>query len=103
MVRVIRNSDVKRIVAFIPPKHKHVRLYIEFNDEKLVFQEATINAILRAYINVAFHPIRKAVELRLKRLSTRKSGYAEYQNLETNKTDEEILLELDKLLSSLQL
>jgi len=98
MVKIVKNSDVKRIIAYIPPKHKHVRLYIEFNNEKLVFQEATINAILRAYINVAFHPTRKVVELKLKKLTTRKPGYAEYQNIETDRTDEEILSELSKLL-----
>lgn len=99
MVKIVKNSDVKRIIAYIPPKHKHIRIYIEFNDEHIIFQEATINAILRAYVNVAFHPFKKAIELRLKRIANRKPGYAEYQNIETDRSEEEIISELNNLLT----
>jgi len=99
-VKIYKNQDVKRIIAFIPPSHRHVRLYIEFTDQKIVIQQATIDAIIRAYISVALHPQRKAIELIRRRLSRneRKEGFAEYQLVETLKKEEGIMCELDKLL-----
>ena len=97
MVKILRNSDVKRIIAFIPKGHKHVRLYIELENEKFIFQEATIDAILRAYINVITHPTKKAVELVVTNVKEKKEGYADYQHLETSRNEEEIILEMEKI------
>jgi len=94
---VFRNSDVKRIVAFIPRGHKHIRLYIEFNGMKIILQEAIVAAIVRAYVNVKNHPIRKAYELVSQRLTERKEGYAEYQLIESNRGEDEILLDMKNI------
>jgi hypothetical protein len=93
-IHIFRNSDVKRIIAFIPKGHRHIRLYIETGDKAYVFQEATIDAIIRAYINVVTHPTNKAVELVLHKIDNRKKGYAEYQHLESRRGDEQIINEM---------
>ncbi len=101
VVKVYRNEDVKRIIAFIPRGHMHVRVLIEFKDQVIVLQEASIAGILRAYINVHTHPYNKAVELVSKRVpkEARKVGYAEYQLLETSKSEKEILDEVEKIIN----
>jgi len=96
--RIYRNEDVKRVIAFIPKGHMHVRLYIEFKDQSIILQEATIDAILRAYINVSFHPYKKAYELILKKIENRKFGYAEYQHIESDKSEDEVINEMINIL-----
>jgi hypothetical protein len=57
-VRVYPNEKVRRVVAAIPPGHKHVRLVIELEDQTIVLQEAAAAAIARAYVDVVTHPTR---------------------------------------------
>lgn len=97
-VKVYRNEDVERVIAFVPPGHKHVRLLIELKDAAVVLQEATVAAIVRAYVDVVTHPTRRAVELVSRRLSERKEGYAEVQLVETGRGEEEVLAEVAGLL-----
>jgi len=70
-VRVYPNEKVRRVVAAIPPGHKHVRLVIELEDQTIVLQEAAAAAIARAYVDVVTHPTRRAVELVGVRVSKR--------------------------------
>lgn len=99
-IKVYKNSDILRIVALIPPHHKHLRLVIVTKDQTIVLHEATVAAIVRAYVNVVLHPIRKAIEYVQTRLDKkeRKPEYAEYQLIEKDKREEEILNEWSKLL-----
>lgn len=101
--KVYRNSDVVRIVGLIPEGHSHIRVIIEFNDQVIVLQEATVAAITRAYINIKTHPSKKAVELVGSKLSrsSRKAGYAEHQLIESSKAEDEILREWDEKLFKL--
>ncbi len=98
--KVYRNEDVKRIVAFIPPGHRHLRLLIELEDQVIVLQEASVAAIVRAYIDIVTHPSRKAVEMTSKHMSSneRKPGYAEFQLVETNRSEDEVLREVSESL-----
>ena len=99
-LKIYRNEDIVRIVAFIPPGHYHVRLLIETKDQIIVFQEATVAGIVRAYIDVVTHPIRKAIELKstLIEKRVRKHGYAEYQLIESNRSEEEVLKEIEDII-----
>lgn len=99
-VKVYRNEDVKRVIAFIPKGHKHIRLLLELKDQIILFQEATIAGIARAYLSILLHPQRRAVELIQKRLheNERKQGYAEYQLIETNRIDSEVLEEVSRII-----
>lgn len=99
-VKVLRNADVKRIVMFIPPSHEHVRMYIETDELRLILQEATIAAIVRAYINIITHPRRKAIELLTTKIEERKRGYAEHQLLESDKDESQIIKDMEKILAS---
>ncbi len=94
-VKILRNKDVKFIIAFIPPGHRHVRVVLGFDDEVIVLQQATIDALIRAYAEVALHPRRVAVKLINKRLSKheRKEGFSEYQLLEVSEGEEQVLRE----------
>lgn len=99
-VRVYRNEDVKRVIAFIPRGHKHVRVAVETADSLFVFQEATVDAVVRAYVDVVTHPTKRATELALAELEERKEGYARHQHLETGRAEGEILDELEALLGA---
>ncbi|MEM2221218.1 MAG: hypothetical protein QXU34_05575 [Ignisphaera sp.] len=90
-VRIYRNEDVLRIVAFIPPDHYHIRLAIEFRDQVVVLHEATVAAIARAYIDIVTHPTRRAVEFQQKHVVERKQGYAQHQLVEAEKDENRII------------
>ncbi|NIR87597.1 hypothetical protein GWO13_08600 [Candidatus Bathyarchaeota archaeon] len=99
--RVIRNEDVSRVLVGVPEGHKHLRICLELkNAYTLIFQEATVANILRAYTTIKTHPNVRARELKIKTLTTEqpKKGYATHQLLETPKRDEEVEKELSELL-----
>jgi len=98
-VRVLRNEDVSRVIAFIPPGHRHTRAALFIGDEVLVLQQATLDALIRAYVLVALHPIRRAVELVSVKVlkGIRKEGFTEYQLIESGRSEDEVLNEVAKL------
>lgn len=80
---ILHNEDIKELIAEIPEGHKHLRTTIILQDgTELVFQEATIANLVRAYTTVKTHPTIKKVILKGKKLIERKDGYAEWQLLE---------------------
>ncbi|MCS7104217.1 MAG: hypothetical protein NZ954_01445 [Thermofilaceae archaeon] len=95
--RVYRNEDVERVIAFIPVGHKHLRLILEMKDQTIVLQEATVAAIVRAYVSVAIHPTRRVIELVRVKPAERKPGYAEDQLIESGKDESEALAEAQSL------
>ena len=98
--RVYSNEEVRRIIAFIPPGHHHVRLILELADKTIILQEATVAAIVRAYASTALHPTRRAVELVHHVLSPRdkKHGFASHQLIESGRREEEVLEEATRIL-----
>jgi hypothetical protein len=81
---VIANEEVKSLITEIPEGHKHLRTTIELHDGRtFTFQEATIANLVRAYISVKTHPVKKSVHYRGRKLSARKDGYAEWQLIES--------------------
>lgn len=89
VVKIYRNSDVEEIVGCIPEGHEHLRLIIKLKDQTIVLQEATVAAIVRAYISIVTHPSRKLVRMKLRRIDERKPGYADYQLLEVEGSEKE--------------
>jgi hypothetical protein len=80
---VLRTDDVTEIVAEIPAGHHHLRTTVRLADgTAITFQEATMAALVRAYVAVKTDPLRRRVALRGRRLAERKDGYAEWQLLE---------------------
>ena len=102
MIDVIRNQDIKRVLIGTPKGHKHLRICIELkNGNNIIFQEATIANISRAYITLKTHHYIRAQELEMKTTHVEsKEGYARHQLLETSKTREEIEEELGNLLKA---
>lgn len=102
-VNVIRNQDIKRVLIGTPKDHKHSRICIELkNGTYLVFQEATITSILRAYVTIKTHAYIRAQELEMKiaNLEQLKKDFTEQQLLETSKTYEKIEEEMGNLLQA---
>jgi len=98
---IIRNEDVNKVLVGVPKGHKHLRISVELeNGLVLIFQEASIANILRAYATVKTHPNIRAQELEMKILTAdqRKDGYAMHQLLETSRKNEDVEGELKKLL-----
>jgi len=101
-VCVYPNEGVRRVIAFIPPGHLHLRLILELEDQTIVLHEATVAAIVRAYTDITTHPIRRAIELERKFLgkgSGKKPFYARSQLLETDRLEEEIVNEALRILA----
>jgi len=80
---IIHNEDIRELTVEIPDGHKHLRTTIVLQDgTEFVFQEATIANLVRAYITVKTHPVKKKVTLRGRGLAEIKNGYAEWQLVE---------------------
>ena len=86
---IVRNEDVKELMVEVPEGHTHLRLSLVLHDgSEMVFQEATVANLVRAYVALKTHPRKKRVRLKGKRLDQRKEGYAEWQLLEDEEGDE---------------
>ena len=79
----IANEMVREVVIDIPEGHTHLRTTVRLHDgTELVFQEATIANISRAYFSVKTHPQKTSVHLKGRSLSVKKQGFADWQLLE---------------------
>ncbi len=58
-LKVYRNEDVLEIIAAIPHGHQHTGFLIRFKDQEILLQEATVAALVRAYVLVSLHPLRR--------------------------------------------
>ena len=77
---VLSNEDVTGIIAEIPAGHRHLRTTVMLADgSALTFQEATVAALVRAYVTVKTDPVKRRVVLKGARENRRKRGYAEWQ------------------------
>jgi hypothetical protein len=80
---LLRNRHVARVVVGIPEGHEHIRARIESDGgDVITLQEATLAALVRAYLSVSTHPQRKAVELRSMAVEESKQGFAMHQLME---------------------
>ena len=90
---IVKVGDVKRLIAFIPKGHIHTRVLLELNDGSLIiFQQALIDGLIRAYFSISLHPAKTAVELVPKTLGkgVRKQGFAKTQLMESNRREYEV-------------
>ncbi len=102
---VIRNCDVEGVVYAVPKGHKHYRLVVILRDGRiLVFSEAFVANIVRAYVTVHTHPVKRAIELKRFVLTEgeKKDGYAKCQllEIEKEKKEEEIREKVRSILDS---
>jgi len=101
-IKIIRNEDIETVLIGVPKSHKHLRVCIKLkNNSVMIFQEATIANILRAYVTIKTHPTIKAQELEMHVLgeTSQKQGYALHQLLEISRSQEEIEEELRQFLA----
>jgi hypothetical protein len=79
----IANEMVKEVLMEAPDGHKHIRTKIILQDNKeIVFQEATIANIVRAYITLKTHPKNISIRLKGQHLESKKQGFADWQLME---------------------
>jgi hypothetical protein len=97
--KVLRNQNICRVIIGVPQGHQHIRTIIETKHERLIFQEATIANIVRAYIILKTHPTQLGVELLLKEI-TGKEGFTRFQLLESRKPSTEIQTEMAQLITN---
>ena len=105
-IHVIRNEDIEKVLMGVPEDHRHLRICVKLkNESALIFQEATIANILRAYITIKTDPNVRAKELKMKALTAeqQKEGYAVHQLLDTTRKDKKIEKELSELLKESKL
>ncbi|WP_276813833.1 hypothetical protein, partial [Desulfurococcus amylolyticus] len=76
--------------------HRHVRLILKLSDQIIILQEATVAAIVRAYLNIALHPTRKYIRLVKRCLSDLKQGFAKTQLMEESEDNKCLDIPLDK-------
>lgn len=80
---ILGTEDVVQVVAEIPKNHRHLRTTLQLADgTSITLQEATVAAIVRAYVAIKTDPVRKSMQLSGRKLTERKSGYAAWQLLE---------------------
>ncbi len=92
---LLRNRHVARVIVGIPEGHEHIRARIESDAGDIVtLQEATLAAIVRAYLSVSTHPQRKAVELRSMAVEASKQGFAAHQLMEVPSEEAALRAEL---------
>ncbi|MBJ6750687.1 hypothetical protein [Geomonas anaerohicana] len=81
--RILRTEDVTRVVMEVPKGHRHLRTTLQLGDgSSITLQEATVAAIVRAYVTVKTDPLRDELVLEGQKLTSRKAGYAEWQLLD---------------------
>ncbi len=79
----ISNEDIREVLMETPEGHRHVRTRIFLQDgTELVFQEAALANIVRAFVTVKTHPEKTSVRLTGRKCGQWKPGYAEWQLLE---------------------
>lgn len=80
---ILSNEDIKELIIEVPEGHKHLRTRLILQDgTELIFQEATIANLVRAYITVKTHPVINRIVLKGQKVEKKKDGYAEWQLLE---------------------
>ncbi|NOZ57575.1 MAG: hypothetical protein GXO73_12395 [Calditrichaeota bacterium] len=100
-VRVLHTDEIRKIWFGRPTGHRHFRLAMQLADgEILVFPEAPVAALVRAYVDVKTHPTRRAVELEAREAQNRKKDFAAIQLLETDRDEGEIQTFLSDLLAA---
>ncbi|WFO76405.1 hypothetical protein J4526_09545 [Desulfurococcaceae archaeon MEX13E-LK6-19] len=98
-IRIYRNDEVEGVIAGIPRGHYHLRMAIVLKDQVIVLHEATVAAIVRAYVDIVTHPTRRAVAM-VKRTvdKTKKHGYASVQQVDADVDEDNVLDIIEKML-----
>ncbi|MCD6451579.1 MAG: hypothetical protein J7L64_04385 [Acidobacteria bacterium] len=81
---ILRNEDITEVIIGIPEDHRHLRAVIKTKLGKtIIIHEASLANMVRAYITVKTHPVKKAVRLIGREITAERKGeYAHYQLLE---------------------
>lgn len=94
----LRNRDINFILIGTPTSHRHIRIIMDTKYGTIIFQEATIANLARAYIALKTHPKIRAMMLTLEEMDKEeiKPGYARFQLIESEIDSEKLQEEIDK-------
>jgi len=84
----LATSDILGLELAVPPGHRHLRAVLELKDgREIELQEATVAALVRAFISIKTDPLRQQVRLVGRPLNPAegKPGFASWQLLEPDK------------------
>ncbi|MEM3371044.1 MAG: NUDIX domain-containing protein [Candidatus Korarchaeum sp.] len=87
---VIRNRDIRRILIGVPRGHMHKRVILELTNGLIVLHEATVENLVRAFVEIEMHPCKRAIMLEGRVIEVRKEGYSSYQLLEADVDDSDV-------------
>jgi hypothetical protein len=80
---ILRNEDILKIVLEVPEGHRHLRTTIYLQDGgEIVLQEATVANLVRAFVSIKSHPLKRKIILKGRKVDERKEGFAEWQLVE---------------------
>lgn len=82
----LATSDILALEVAVPPGHHHLRAVLELRDgREIELQEATVAALVRAYVSIKTDPLRRRARLVGRNLNPEegKPGFAAWQLLET--------------------
>jgi hypothetical protein len=80
---IIRNEDIREVIIEAPEGHLHLRTTIVLRDgTEFVLQEAALANIVRAFVTVKTHPLKRSVRLTGRMIEDGKEGYAQWQLVE---------------------
>ena len=97
MIRPIANEQVQQILCGTPSGHKHLRFFIQTEQQCLIFSEATIANLVRAFVTLKTHPVKKAIRLVQATPPLRKIDFAAIQLLEEDGSEEAEQQQIDSL------
>ena len=100
---IVKNKDIVEVLVGVPRGHKHLRIILKRRGGDIfIFSEAIIANIVRAYITLKTHPIKRAIKLKQKNLSEQnglKMGHAKYHLVEENIDENRIIDEITEILN----
>ncbi|MFZ5906606.1 MAG: hypothetical protein ACOYVJ_04265 [Nitrospirota bacterium] len=80
---IIPNEEISELVVEIPEGHKHLRATFILKDgREIVFHEASVANLVRAYVTIRTHPCTKSIRLAGRHVDEGKHGFAGWQLLE---------------------
>ncbi len=101
-ISIFPNESVQRVLIGTPTGHKHLRVVVETSNRILLFHEATLANVVRAFVAAKTHPQMEAVELVLKKSQQFRPGFASAQLLEQAEPQSDIQKKLDDLFAQVE-
>ncbi len=99
---IFPNDTIQQVLVGTPTGHRHLRILVETDKHLLVFHEATLANLVRAFVTVKTHPRTTVLKLAREQSNAFRPGFATSQLLEQPGTGAEFQKELDRLFAKIE-